>query len=399
MSNNVKTLLALLALHSVLDCYAGIWPIYKHLAGISLGVAGLIATLATTVTWVLQPYFGIWADKGYARVCVIAGTVLTFPMMLLGPVTGLLPSLPTWGGYGILFAAVFLAKLGQAMYHPAGASISGNLDDGRRSTMVALFVAFGWIGYGSSQLVFSYTFRWANTHTEWLLIPGGLVVLGALRWCFPKELHHQGRAGLISSITSIPFGRKRLYVLFAMLCCMSALGQGLFFLLPEFMEAKGYSSWFVHGGALLWIVAGSVIGIVPAGYLADTLGRHRVLVLSLLANLILFFAFVWTPLLPTYGIALLCMGVGAAMNMANPIGVAIGQHLFPEQRSLISGVLMGLSWAVGGTAPWIMGVLASRSDIGIVNALAMLWVAGVLAFGMSLFIETDMASDGDEIQD
>ena len=42
---------------------------------------------------------------------------------------------------------------------------------------------------------------------------------------------------------------------------MSALGQGLFFLLPELMVEKGYPDWLVKGGALLWIIVGSSLGL------------------------------------------------------------------------------------------------------------------------------------------
>ena len=100
--------------------------------------------------------FGAWADRGHARWCVIIGTTLSFPMMLLGPLNGMLEVESAYVTYGLLFTIVCTARLGQAIYHPAGAMIAGEINTRSRSGMVSLFVAFGWIGYGSSQAVFSF---------------------------------------------------------------------------------------------------------------------------------------------------------------------------------------------------------------------------------------------------
>ena len=45
------------------------------------------------------------------------------------------------------------------------------------------------------------------------------------------------------------------------------------------------------------------------------------------------------------------------------VGVAIGQQIAPENRSLVTGMLMGLAWALGGFAPrWRTDRLAIDAD-------------------------------------
>ncbi|HIA48724.1 MAG TPA: hypothetical protein EYN96_12350 [Candidatus Hydrogenedentes bacterium] len=211
-------------IHSLLDCFAGIWPIYKHIVDIPLAAAGFVVTCATLIAFVLQPLFGLWTDHGYSRVCVLIRTFMTFPMMLLGPLSGHWNSHGNAIGYLAMFVIVFRAKIGQALYHPAGATIAGNETTSRRSTYLSIFVAFGWIGYGSSQILFSYSYHWTQSHTEWLLIPGGMILLFAAWGCRPKELSNDGieRPSLLRSLTQIPFGQQRLYVLFFLLAAMSA---------------------------------------------------------------------------------------------------------------------------------------------------------------------------------
>ena len=97
-----------------------------------------------------------------------------------------------------------------------------------------------------------------------------------------------------------------------------------------------------------------------------------------------FYATIFAPQMPVPLFAVTCFSTGALMNMANPIGVALGQERFPNESSLISGVLMGLAWALGALAPWTVGQLASIETIGIVGALATLGGVNVLAFLLTL---------------
>src|SRR5689334_8631742 len=88
MSAALKTLVSLALAHLILECYAGVWPIYKHLAHIDLYTAGMIAAVSSVSASLLQPLFGVWADRGYARGMVLLGTGLTLLTVLLGPVAG-----------------------------------------------------------------------------------------------------------------------------------------------------------------------------------------------------------------------------------------------------------------------------------------------------------------------
>jgi MFS family permease len=382
-ANSTKTFLSLLALHAMLDFNSGVFPVFKHLTGLSLGLAGLMASVAIIASWALQPILGMWADRGHRRFCVVWGTALTFPMMFLGLVGIHLAELGATA-YWLIFAILVSARMGQALFHPAGATVAGESGAGRRSFLVAVFVALGWIGYGSSQGVFSFTYAYAGGHTEWLLIPGAAILIGGLIWCRPVEYAGKERPGMREAFAVLTSSRTGVVSLFLCLAAMSGLGQALFFLLPEFCIARGYPNWVAHGGALVFIVIGSAGAMVPAGHLADKVGRRRVLIASLALSLAAWSALIFMPHLPLPVFAVMCVITGGLMNIANPVGVALGQQLVPGHSSLVSGVLMGLAWALGGFAPLIMGVVAAR--YGVITALGLMTAAIAAALPLAMAV-------------
>jgi len=380
----VLMLPSLLAIHALIDLFSGVWPIFKHLAGISLESAGLIATIAPLLTWSLQPLFGMWADRGHMRTCILWGVALSFPMMLLGPISNATGEY-TPAVYLLMFVIVLLSRLGQAIFHPAAAAMAGDLARGTgRSGMVAFFVACGWAGFGINQIVFTKTFHATGGHTEWLLLPGGLLLCWAIVSCRPRE-HNAARTHRYrDALRSLHLVRDGMLPLFISLSAISCVEQGFMFLLPEFCESRGMPVWYVQGGALMCFVAGTVTFMVAAGFLADRIGRKLVLNATLLLSLVVYTAMILSGGLALGPMMALMFLAGGMINTAGPLGVAIAQHLLLEHRSMVTGIMMGLTWTVGGIAPFAMGLLAPR--MGVQGALLTLVACNAVAIVAALSI-------------
>ena len=375
---------ALLLVHGLVDLFSGVWPIFKHLAGIPLEQAGLIATVAPLFSWTLQPVFGLWADRGHMRTCILAGLLLTFPMMFLGPM-GNAGGTYTTLSYAVMFLFVFLSRMGQALFHPAAAAVAGDLAQGSgRSGMVALFVSTGWIGYSLNQWIFTYAYDNWSQHTELLLLPGVLLLGWAWLVCRPREHNAAHTHSLRDAWEGLLEARRGIIPVFLTVSCMSAVEQGVTFLLPEFAEARHCPPWAVNGGALLCFVAGTVTFMIPAGFLADRIGRKFVL-LGTIALCIVFFV----PMVLIEGLtwpaflALLFLS-GGMLNATGPLGVSTAQHLVSHHKSLITGIMMGLTWTVGGVSPVIVGYIVPVH--GIPAGLLSLVIFNTLALFCALFI-------------
>jgi FSR family fosmidomycin resistance protein-like MFS transporter len=192
LSPRGKTFAGLVLGHALLDCYGSFWPIFKYLAGIDVGVAGVLATATSTVAMLLQPVFGHLGHAGRARLFVVGGTALTLLMTLLGPLALGRDALGPGVFVGLMIVILSLTRIGQATFHPVAGVQAGALVRGRRSTLLAVFVAAGWLGVGLSQPVYSWAHFATGGHSEVLLLPGLLLLALTAVWYRPMGIASAG---------------------------------------------------------------------------------------------------------------------------------------------------------------------------------------------------------------
>lgn len=374
------TFIAAVIAHVMAD-FAGqsVWPVYKTLARLDIGIAGWIATVASMSGTALQPMFSALADRVGWRRTVLLGTLLTTATLLLGPIAMMRGALDARvpavlglsGFYVVVFVVLAAGRLGQDIFHPVGAALAGSFSRAHGSTFVAVFVAVGSIGFAFSQMGFSLTYRRLGGHTEWLLIPAGLMWLAIWRGCRPVEISRSDRPGLLAAMRTLSGRAGAVLTLFAILSMSAGVLTGLYFLMPEFAHERHYPLWIGQGGAFGLIVAGSTVFMVPMGHLADRIGRRRTLIAMMAMAAVSYYAIVGLSL-STAAFAALCVVGGAFLGTVNPLGVAFGQRLAPrESLSVVSAVLMGWAWCAGSTAPSIVGQIFKHTGRA---TTALLWL-------------------------
>ncbi len=379
-----RTFMSVVLAHGLLDFYAVVWPIFKYLARLDIAVAGGLSTTAGIVASLTQPLFGHLAEKGGARTYILVGTGLTFAMMLLGPLALLSGRLGPGPAVLAMLSVLFLTRMGQAIFHPVGASVAGAYAQGRRATYLSIFVLAGWLGPALGQPVFSFVYLTAGAHTELLILPGLALFALIYAWCRPGRLGHTPVAQIAAIAPPVrkPGLKRRLAYIFFVLALTDAVHMGLSFLLPELAELKGCPAWAVHGGAMFILTSGTVVTMVPLGRLADRAGSGRMLLITLVLSLFFYVLLLALPPgLPVLTLTILFL-LGAFVGIANPLGVAHGQELVPGRTGLVSGIMMGWAWAVGGLAPAILGILARQPGLGSLGAL---WWLGTAIAGAIIF--------------
>lgn len=381
------TFIAVVVAHIMADFMGmSVWPVYKTLAGLDVAKAGWIATVIAMSGTALQPLFGSLADRFGPRRVILLGTLLTSFALLLGPLTDyqaaldrLLPSLFGLSGfYLVMFIILAAGRLGQDMFHPAGAGLAGTFSARRGSTFLAVFIAVGSIGFGLSQIGFRTVYTSFGHHTEILLIPAAILWAIIWKWCRPAEVSLKRRISVIASLKSLRPVAGPILVLFLILAISAGVNSGLFFLLPEFAHEKGYPAWLGQGGAFGLIIVGATMFMVPMGHLADRIGRRRTLIAMMIMSAISYHALVRLTV-PVPAFIVLCIAGGAFLGTVNPLGVAFGQRIAPRENvSIVSAILMGWAWCLGGTVPSIVGELYVRLGHNASKALMWLGLANIV---------------------
>ena len=388
----VGTFIAVVVAHIMVDFMGmSVWPVYKTLAGLDVAKAGWIATIIAMSGTALQPVFGSIADRFGPRRVILLGTVLTFFSALLGPLAdyqgALNRHLPTLFGLSGFYLVVFIilaaGRLGQDIFHPAGAGLAGSFSARRGTMFLAIFIAVGSIGFGLSQIAFRTVYNHLSHHTEVLLIPTAMLWLFVWVRCRPAEALHSGKVSLLASLRSLRPVAGPILMLFLILSISQGVLNGLFFLMPEFAHEKGYPAWLGQGGAFALIILGATMFMVPMGHLADRIGRRRALIAITILSVISYHAMVRLTLsVPAF--ILLCIVGGAFLGTVNPLGVSFGQRIAPRENvSIVSAILMGWAWCLASTVPSIVGELYTRLGHNATRAVALLSFANILMVVMS----------------
>ena len=144
-------------------------PFLKSADPLSLAALSALVLAATISSSVIQPLFGHVSDR------------VSLPwLMPLGPalgglgiaLAGLAPS------YGLTFAAIVLAGLGVAAFHPEGSRFANYVSGARRARGMSLFSVGGNLGFALGPVLVTPLLLTFGLHgTVFVMVPTGLMAL------------------------------------------------------------------------------------------------------------------------------------------------------------------------------------------------------------------------------
>ncbi len=373
---NRKRLGLLTGTHSVNDLYQGLIPALLPFMVLERGysytaVSGLILA-ATGLSSVVQPLFGLYADKHPRNWLIPAGFMLAALGVALAGVAE--SYLWTW-------LAIAISGLGIAAYHPP-ATTAARLAGGASQKAMSLFSVGGMLGAAAAPLVATAVIGGSSlSATPWLALPAAVMAVvwwGANRHADAAEAalaHARRRASSLATNDWRAFLRLSAVI----------VGWSIPYVTVLSMVAL-YTSRDLHGssaqGALVLtcFTAASAIGTLGGGLLADRVGRIATirlgytLALPALAGLVLANA----PL-P----AMLCAALlGTAMFLPFASQVTLAQDYLPRNPATAAGITLGLALSVGGMLSPLLGMLSDshglRTTLSLV--LGVLTLATALAF-------------------
>jgi FSR family fosmidomycin resistance protein-like MFS transporter len=133
-----------------------------------------------------------------------------------------------------------------------------------------------------------------------------------------------------------------------------------------------------HAQTLLFVFLASVaVGTFIGGPIGDRLGRHRVILVSILG--VLPFTLV-LPFANLFWTIVLTVPIGLILASAFPAILVYAQELLPGKVGTISGLFFGFAFGMGGVGAATLGLVADATSVETVFAIcAFLPMMGLLS--------------------
>lgn len=359
--------------HFFNDFYCNFLPILLPILipklGLSLTLSGALVMVMSLSANVLQPVFGYFMDKyNFNKI-----------MPLIIPFGAVFICLTNWASNFIVLAVLIgLSGLAVSTFHPMGAGLVSKVaPDGKISTCISIFVAGGSFGFALAPIVLVYFMQmYSLDYLPILIIPA--IILGVLMYSSglskARFVNEQVAKNMHFNLAQI-LQNKPLMLLNISMGFRAWLFTALVTFLPLWAIEKGCDNT-LSGWILTIYLCGSVIGGLIGGALNDKIGYKKVILWALIFTLIPTMYFLFAQQIDILMYIALFVGGGLVMA-ANPGAIVWGQDLLPDNPGMASGMMLGLSFGLGGFGTMLTGSLAE--NYGLTMALALTAILVVIS--------------------
>lgn len=356
--------------HFFSDFYANflpaLLPIIMPKLGLSLTMSGILIMVLSFTSNVLQPFFGYMMDKknfNWLLLLTVPGGALFICS------TGLIDT------QFMLFLLVALSGLAVSVFHPLGSSLISKVSSPQKLGLsVSIFVAGGNLGFALAPIIIIYcTEIYGLKALPILVIPSFI-----LAFCYYKSGLYRPQLRVLGK-TPKPFCLKSLLMQVDLIKLNVAMGLrawthvAVTTFLPILLVSRGYDLTFA-GIMLTIFLIGAAVGGLTGGYLSDRFGLKKIVASSLALGVIPTYLLLTTPSVDWFTWILLFF-CGAGLQGSAPSSLVWAQKILPNNAGMTSGMMLGLSFGLGGLGAAVTGIAADY--VGLSTAL--LWTTFPLA--------------------
>lgn len=361
--------------HFFNDFYCNFLPILLPILipklGLSLTLSGVLVMVMSFSANVLQPVFGYLMDKhNFNRL---------MPFLIpFGAVFICLTSLVN--EFWLLAVLIAFSGLAVSTFHPMGAGlISKVAPEGRLSSSISIFVAGGSLGFAFSPILLVYFMDLFDLkYLPVLIIPAFIMGFFMYSSGLSKQrfVNEQVAKNMHFSFSRL-FKNKPLMLLNISMGIRAWVFTALVTFLPLWAMEQGYDS--TSGGWILTVyLCSSVLGGLAGGALNDKIGYKKVILWALILAVFptVYFLFANQTGILIYAALFLS---GAFSMAANPGAIVWGQKFLPDNPGMASGMMLGLSFGLGGVGTMLTSSIAEwtglSAALGLTTALLVISIA------------------------
>ena len=376
-----------------------VFPLLEKQLGLNTVQLGMLGSAFAWVYGVGGQFAGLVVDR-VRRKSAILGGLFAWSAICMG--TSLFNS------FRGLFAMRAAEGLGETFYYPASMSLLSDYHGAAtRSKAIGIHqtsVYVGTIAGGAVAGLIAQTYGW-----RWsFVIFGSLGILLGIVLSFSLAEPRRGAAELVNAPPAVRvpvlaaiktvWATPTAIFLMAAFLCANFVAVVLLSWMPKFVYDRYHMSLALAGfTATIYVQLASMVGSLCGGWFADALRRRtpagRILVQT-------FGVFGGAPFVALCGLtgsaawlvfALTAWGFFKGLYDAN-IFASLFDVIRPEVRGTAAGFMNTVGWfGGGGTAPILIGIIASRESLGI----AIAWASFVYVAAGLLLISAGLCSRRD----
>jgi len=370
---NIKVILGLTLVHYIGDFYISfvspLLPVFVEKFSLTLTQVGLIVGISRLLAFIVQPSVGYLADHYRTRFFVLSGPFLAIVFI---PLVGVAPS------FLVLILFVSLGSIGSSMFHPTVAGMISTYSGRHFGFSMSIFNTGGTLAFAMGPLLITYIVGSYGLGASPFTMVFGLAVMAFLFRIVPLPQDGGLRnLGFIHSIKEV-LGTvwKPIMLIWMVMVLRAFVSQSFMVFILVLYAQEGYSLVSIGAVVSLYTVAGAISGLL-AGHLSDRIGYKPIFYLTHSLTTPCLYLLLYAPGNWVY-FSVFLAGFFAMATL--PLGVAMAQELAPKGRSMVSSLMMGLAFGLGGMMAPLTGKLADIFSIRAV--LAFLAIIPLLTIGL-----------------
>ncbi|MGQ3904276.1 MFS transporter [Mixta calida] len=348
-----------------------IYPLLKSSYALSYTQIGMIALVYQITASLLQPWVGLFTDKRPIPLLLPAGMAVT----LLG--IGLMSIA---GSYALLLLSSALIGVGSSTFHPEASRVARMASGGRFGTAQSCFQVGGNAGTAFGPLLAALLILpHGQLSVAWLMLIALLAIVVLAKVSAWSATHGHAHMQKHATASAAPLPRKRVILalsvvgvlLFAKFSYIASISNYYTFYLLQRFQLPVEQAQFCLFAFLASVAVGTFIG----GPVGDRIGRKAVIWISFLG--VIPFALM-LPHVDLFWTITLSVIIGLIFSSAFAALVVYAQEVVPGRTGMVSGIMFGTMFGVGGIAAAGLGKLADLYGIASVyQACAFLPLLGL----------------------
>lgn len=299
----------------------------------------------------IQPIFGLWADRHSKPWFVPVGVTLAgCGIALLGFLTN----------YWALCAAVAVAGVGSAFFHPEGARFANKVSGETKGAGMSFFSIGGNAGFILGPIVASFSIGLFGLPglSVFLFLGAGMAILLLFQIrAMPRDATPRpARSWPASRDGDLKNNWPEFNKLLVVIVCRAIVFVGSNTFIPLYWVNAFHQSKSAGAMALVIFGAFGVAFNLAGGYLADRLGFVRVIRIAFWSMIPVVFLFGINDNIVFAYCLLPLMGLVLYLSFSSQ--VVLGQKLLAKNVGFASGVTLGVASTLGGVAQPCLGWIA-----------------------------------------